>query len=363
MFGFVESQDFRSSPIPSQAQQRLRFKERLVEMRKEGIEAPLKRIEGGGSIQEPQCTATADESVVEETPDAMSPDRYIEESATGHARPLPLLAESGNLPTEPNRTIVELMPVDPRCAYAYWELPLEGMSRETSTLGGLVEPQAILRIMDASMTGSADPTGGIVFTKNIELTAGSCYIPSLTSGRPYFAEIGRKTPGENFVAVVRSSTATMPSASPLPQNTESYMLVSESYDIVTFIPHPLSLASRQILDLSHTYCDDEGPRGMKWANDPLYVSGLPGWEDSDVIAGLHLQFTDLERAEVQRSQTIDVLESMTKGLSHACETSTSFWRTSRADSCAEHYNGMESHAPDLTSLSEKSFNSGNVVSS
>ncbi|OGR81761.1 MAG: hypothetical protein A2X32_09770 [Elusimicrobia bacterium GWC2_64_44] len=132
------------------------------------------------------------------------------------------------LPRGYGKTMAALLPRDPDWMFVYWEITDATMAAIAGERGSGVftEARQVLRVHDMSGPGG----GAGYFDVPVRFEAGSWYVHVLNGGRAYRCELGLVTPAGEFIGIVASNTAVLPSARVSDLTDERWLQVSPDFE-------------------------------------------------------------------------------------------------------------------------------------
>jgi hypothetical protein len=132
-----------------------------------------------------------------------------------HARISPLDRAGGELPRAYGRDRLVLMPRDPWTLFAYWEIGAGTRLEALRELGVEADgAREVLRVYDVTFVTPAGDRACLAFDVEPPPGATSAYATASRAGASYTVELGLRTPGNRFLPMARSNTASLPAAAP-----------------------------------------------------------------------------------------------------------------------------------------------------
>jgi hypothetical protein len=150
-----------------------------------------------------------------------------------------LKLEEGELPDSYGRTRLVMLPVDPYLVYAYWEVrPDELAETRTRVRDHQDSARAVLRFHDA-LSGRASEQGTTsYFDVDVDLQRGNSYVHLWSADKSYYADLGLKGDGGQFVPLARSNLIHTPRAWPVGEVKEHFMRVEPGQQHAESVPPP-----------------------------------------------------------------------------------------------------------------------------
>lgn len=134
------------------------------------------------------------------------------------------IAQRDNLPEAYGGQSMILLPVEPHLGHAYWDFAFRPQSTAAATHSAShparmsddrPQTRPVLRLYEFTGASGENANGAGFLDVDIELAAGSSYVHLDHPGRSYLAELGFKAASGHFFAAVRSNVITAPRAEPL----------------------------------------------------------------------------------------------------------------------------------------------------
>jgi hypothetical protein len=153
--------------------------------------------------------------------------------------PHPFELEEGELPDSYGRTRLVVLAVGPYRVHAYWEVRPDELAEARTRLGDRQHSARVVLRFHDTLAGRATEQGTArCFDVEVDLQSRNWFVDLWSADKTYYADIGLKGDGGQFVPLARSNLVRTPRAWPVSEVGEYFMSVEPGQQRGESVPPP-----------------------------------------------------------------------------------------------------------------------------